>query len=46
MKAATEANVEKVPFVDIQHWLGHKDPRTTLRYIRGMEDVDNSPGIF
>lgn len=44
--AATEAHRAKVPLVDIQHWLGHKDPRTTLRYIRGVEDVDNSPAYI
>jgi site-specific recombinase XerD len=41
-----QAHRAKVPLVDIQHWLGHKDPRTTLRYIRGVEDVDNSPAYI
>ncbi len=41
--AATEADKAGVPLIDIQHWLGHKDPRTTLRYIRGQENLDRSP---
>jgi len=41
--AATEAYKAGIQLVDIQHWLGHKDPRTTLRYIRGGENLDRSP---
>ena len=41
--AATEADRAGIPLIDIQHWLGHKDPRTTLRYIRGGEHLDRSP---
>ena len=41
--AATEADRAGVPLIAIQKWLGHKDPRTTLRYIRGHEDLDKSP---
>lgn len=41
--AATEADKAGVPLIAIQKWLGHKDPRTTLRYIRGHEDLDRSP---
>ncbi|QDV61964.1 tyrosine-type recombinase/integrase [Crateriforma conspicua] len=41
--AATEADKAGIPLIDIQHWLGHKDPRTTLRYIRGTENLDRSP---
>jgi len=41
--AATEADKSGVPLISIQKWLGHKDPRTTLRYIRGHEDLDKSP---
>ena len=41
--AATEADRAGIPLIDIQHWLGHKDPRTTLRYIRGTENLDRSP---
>ena len=41
--AATEADKAGVPLIAIQKWLGHKDPRTTLRYIRGHEDLDKSP---
>ena len=41
--AATEADKAGIPLIDIQHWLGHKDPRTTLRYIRGSENLDRSP---
>ncbi|WP_419580825.1 tyrosine-type recombinase/integrase [Stieleria magnilauensis] len=41
--AATEADKAGIPLIDIQHWLGHKDPRTTLRYIRGVENLDRSP---
>lgn len=41
--AATEADKAGVPLIAIQKWLGHKDPRTTLRYIRGHENLDKSP---
>lgn len=41
--AATEADRAGIALIDIQHWLGHKDPRTTLRYIRGSENLDRSP---
>lgn len=41
--AATEADRSGVPLIDIQHWLGHADPRTTLRYIRSGQDLDRSP---
>lgn len=41
--AATEADKAGVPLIAIQKWLGHRDPRTTLRYIRGHEDLDQSP---
>lgn len=41
--AATEADRAGIPLIDIQHWLGHKDPRTTLRYIRGSQNLDRSP---
>ncbi|MEM9409744.1 MAG: tyrosine-type recombinase/integrase [Planctomycetota bacterium] len=44
--AATEADKAGVPLIDIQHWLGHKDPRTTLRYIRGSQDLDRSPAYM
>lgn len=40
---ATEAHRVSNGFLDIQHWLGHKDPSTTLRYIRGSEQLDRSP---
>lgn len=35
--AATEANRASVPLNEIQLWLGHKDPRTTMKYIRTEE---------
>ena len=41
--AATEADKAGVPLNQIQHWLGHEDPRTTLRYIRTGQDLDSSP---
>jgi integrase len=41
--AATEADRAGIRLIDIQHWLGHKDLRTTLRYIRGNENLDRSP---
>lgn len=41
--AATEADRAGIPLIDIQHWLGHNDPRTTLRYIRGSQNLDRSP---
>lgn len=41
--AATQADKSAIPLIDIQHWLGHKDPRTTLRYIRGSQNLDRSP---
>ena len=41
--AATEAYRAGVRLKDIQEWLGHKDPRTTLAYIRGGENLYNSP---
>ena len=41
--AATEADKAGVPLIAIQKWLGHRDPRTTLRYIRGHDDLDRSP---
>ncbi|QDS95923.1 Tyrosine recombinase XerD [Roseimaritima multifibrata] len=44
--AATEADNAGIPLIDIQHWLGHKDPRTTLRYIRGTENLDRSPAYM
>lgn len=44
--AATEADKAGVPLIAIQKWLGHKDPRTTLRYIRGHEDLDKSPAYM
>ncbi|MEM8667435.1 MAG: tyrosine-type recombinase/integrase [Planctomycetota bacterium] len=44
--AATEADKAGVPLISIQKWLGHKDPRTTLRYIRGHENLDESPAYM
>ncbi|WP_145385891.1 tyrosine-type recombinase/integrase [Stieleria neptunia] len=44
--AATEADEGGVPLIAIQKWLGHKDPRKTLRYIRGHEDLDRSPAYI
>jgi len=41
--AATEANQMKNPLIQIQAWLGHADPNTTLRYIRTAENLDQSP---
>lgn len=41
--AATEADRAGVELRQIQHWLGHKDPRTTLRYIRQGQELDRSP---
>ncbi|QDV66085.1 tyrosine-type recombinase/integrase [Crateriforma conspicua] len=41
--AATEADRAGVPLNQIQQWLGHRDPRTTLRYIRTGQDLDRSP---
>jgi len=41
--AATEADRAGVSLKHIQQWLGHKDPRTTERYIRTGEDLDQSP---
>lgn len=41
--AATEADKAGIPLINIQHWLGHKDPRTTLRYIRGTVNLGRSP---
>lgn len=41
--AATQADRARIPLIDIQNWLGHKDPRTTLRYIRGAQHLDRSP---
>ncbi|MEO1527074.1 MAG: tyrosine-type recombinase/integrase [Planctomycetota bacterium] len=44
--AATEAHKAGVPLGQIQHWLGHKDPRTTQRYIREGENLDQSPAYM
>jgi len=44
--AATEADKAGVPLIDIQYWLGHEDPRTTLRYIRATEQLDRSPAYL
>ena len=41
--AATEADRAGVPLNQIQQWLGHKDPRTTLKYIRTGQNLDRSP---
>lgn len=41
--AATEADRAGVPLNQIQQWLGHKDPRTTLKYIRTGQNLDKSP---
>lgn len=41
--AATEADRAGISLKDIQLWLGHKDPRTTERYIRTGADLDRSP---
>lgn len=41
--AATEADRAGVSLKHIQHWLGHKDPRTTEKYIRTGQDLDKSP---
>jgi len=41
--AATEADRAGVSLKHIQKWLGHKDPRTTERYIRTGQDLDKSP---
>lgn len=40
---ATEADRAGVPLNEIQRWLGHKDPRTTMRYIRSGQNLDSSP---
>lgn len=41
--AATEAQRAGMELVRIQHWLGHEDPRTTLRYIRAGKALEDSP---
>ena len=41
--AATEADRAGVSLKHIQRWLGHRDPRTTERYIRTGQDLDRSP---
>lgn len=41
--AATEADRAGVELRQIQKWLDHRDPRTTLRYIRAGENLDRSP---
>ncbi len=41
--AATVADRAGVSLKHIQEWLGHKDPRTTERYIRSGQDLDESP---
>ena len=41
--AATEADRAGVPLNEIQLWLGHKDPRTTMKYIRTGQNLDKSP---
>ena len=41
--AATEADRAGVSLKHIQRWLGHKDPRTTERYIKTGQDMDRSP---
>lgn len=41
--AATEADKAGVSLKHIQQWLGHRDPRTTERYIRTGQDLDRSP---
>lgn len=43
VSAATEADRVGVSLKNIQHWLGHKDPRTTERYIRAGQELDKSP---
>ena len=44
--AATEADRAGVSLKHIQKWLGHKDPRTTERYIRTGQDLDRSPAYI
>ena len=39
----SEADRVGVSLKNIQHWLGHKDPRTTERYIRAGQELDKSP---
>lgn len=41
--AATEADRAGVPLNEIQLWLGHRDPRTTMKYIRTGQNLDKSP---
>lgn len=41
--AATEADRARVSLKHIQEWLGHKDPRTTERYIRTGQELNRSP---
>lgn len=41
--ATTEGDKAGSSILELQQWLGHADPRTTIGYIRSSQNLDRSP---
>jgi len=41
--ATTEGDKSGSSILELQKWLGHADPRTTIGYIRSQENLDRNP---
>ena len=44
--ATTEGDKAGSSILELQRWLGHADPRTTIGYIRSQENLDKSPAYI
>jgi len=44
--ATTEGDKAGSSILELQKWLGHADPRTTIGYIRGQQNLDKSPAYI
>ncbi len=44
--ATTEGDKAGASILELQKWLGHADPRTTIGYIRSQQNLDKSPAYI